>query len=227
MPPTHGFAILTSMDARLDPAKYAGLSEGDAHVIRNAGGRATDDAIRSLVISYKLLGTKEWLAIHHTNCGMEFFTNDVMGGLLESSLETAALGAEGFYDVGEGPGSSVGRDIDWLTISDQAVSVLDDVRRIREHPLVPSRIPVYGYVYDVSSGKLIGIPEATEVGKASYGIVGNGPTLRCRGPVAGSSAAHPGGLTRRCRVAPARCSRLPSAHRRPLTPPAPRRSARS
>nr|WP_292726977.1 carbonic anhydrase [Microbacterium sp. UBA837] len=71
LPPARGFAILTCMDARLDPAKYAGLSEGDAHVIRNAGGRASDDAIRSLVISYKLLATKEWFVIHHTDCGME------------------------------------------------------------------------------------------------------------------------------------------------------------
>src|SRR3954468_3844636 len=81
MPPGRHFAILTCMDARLDPAKYAGLSEGDAHVIRNAGGRASDDAIRSLVISYKLLGTREWFVIHHTNCGMEFFTDEVMRGL--------------------------------------------------------------------------------------------------------------------------------------------------
>ena len=71
LPPARQFAILTCMDARLDPAKYAGLAEGDAHVIRNAGGRATDDAIRSLVISHKLLGTREWFVIHHTNCGME------------------------------------------------------------------------------------------------------------------------------------------------------------
>ena len=78
LPPARRFAILTCMDARLDPAKYAGLSEGDAHVIRNAGGRASDDAIRSLVISYKLLGTAEWFVIHHSDCGMEFFTNDVM-----------------------------------------------------------------------------------------------------------------------------------------------------
>src|SRR5678810_615446 len=89
MPPARRFAILTCMDARLDPAKYAGLAEGDAHVIRNAGGRATDDVIRSLVISYKLLGTKEWFVIHHSNCGMELFTDDVMAGLLDNSLETA------------------------------------------------------------------------------------------------------------------------------------------
>src|SRR6185312_9305661 len=104
LPPSRRFAILTCMDARLDPAKYAGLAEGDAHVIRNAGGRASDDAIRSLVISYKLLGTKEWFVIHHTNCGMEFFTDDVIRKLLGASLETAALGPDGFYDVGAGPG---------------------------------------------------------------------------------------------------------------------------
>ena len=81
-PPARKFAILTCMDARMDPAKFAGLSEGDAHVIRNAGGRASDDAIRSLVISYKLLGTKEFFVIHHTDCGMALFNNQIMGDLL-------------------------------------------------------------------------------------------------------------------------------------------------
>ncbi len=93
LPPARRFAILTCMDARLDPAKYAGLSEGDAHVIRNAGGRASDDAIRSLVISTKLLGTREWFVIHHTDCGMEFFTDELMGDLLASSLETRGASA--------------------------------------------------------------------------------------------------------------------------------------
>ena len=166
MPPARSFAILTCMDARLDPAKYAGLAEGDAHVIRNAGGRASDDAIRSLVISYKLLGTREWFVIHHTNCGMEFFTNDVMRGLLANSLDTAALDASGFHDVGKGPGSTEAEFIDWLTIKDQSRSVTADVRRIRNHPLVPGSIPVYGYIYDVKTGKLIEVPEATSVGKA-------------------------------------------------------------
>src|SRR5215467_13978099 len=91
IPPARHFTILTCMDARLDPAKYAGLSEGDAHVIRNAGGRASDDALRSLVISYKLLGTREFFVIHHTDCGMLYFTNEVMRKLLASSLETADL----------------------------------------------------------------------------------------------------------------------------------------
>jgi len=166
LPPARGFAILTCMDARLDPAKYAGLSEGDAHVIRNAGGRASDDAIRSLVISYKLLGTKEWFVIHHSNCGMEFFTDDIMRGLLANSLETAALGDEGFYDVGTGPGSPVARNIAWLTIADQAASVRDDVARIKAHPLVPGGIPVYGYIYDVATGRLVEVPEATAAGVA-------------------------------------------------------------
>jgi len=160
MPPARHFAILTCMDARLDPARFAGLAEGDAHVIRNAGGRASDDAIRSLVISYKLLGTQEWFVIHHSNCGMEFFTNDVMRGLLASSLETATLTEKGFQDVGKGPGSHAGEYIEWLTIRDQEQSVRDDVERIREHPLVPESIAVYGYIYHVESGKLIEVPQA-------------------------------------------------------------------
>ncbi len=165
MPPARSFAVLTCMDARLDPAKYAGLAEGDAHVIRNAGGRASDDAIRSLVISYKLLGTREFFVIHHTNCGMEFFTNETMRGLLNKSLETAALTDAGFEDVGKGPGSNEGQYIEWLTIADQAKSVTDDVTRIRQHPLVPASIPIYGYIYDVKSGRLNEVPEATAAGK--------------------------------------------------------------
>jgi carbonic anhydrase len=166
LPPARRFAILTCMDARLDPAKYAGLSEGDAHVIRNAGGRASDDAIRSLVISYKLLGTREWFVIHHTNCGMEFFTDDVIRGLLANSLETAELGAEGFRDVGKGPGSAEAQFIDWLTIKNTRQAVVDDVTRIRNHPLVPGNIPVYGYVYDVKTGRLVEVEEATRAGRA-------------------------------------------------------------
>ncbi len=165
LPPARRFAILTCMDARLDPAKYAGLREGDAHVIRNAGGRASDDAIRSLVISYKLLGTREWFVVHHTNCGMEFFTDEVMRNLLASSLETAELGAQGFRDVGKGPGSPEGQFIDWLTIADARKAVVDDVTRIRRHPLVPKSIPIYGYIYDVKSGKLVEIEEATKAGR--------------------------------------------------------------
>lgn len=166
MPPGRRFAILTCMDARLDPAKFAGLSEGDAHVIRNAGGRASDDAIRSLVISYKLLGTQEWFVIHHTDCGMETFSDEIMRGLLASSLKTASVDATGWHDSGEGAGSREGDYIDWLTIQNQAASVTADVSRIRNHPLVPGTIPIYGYLYDVKSGKLIEIETATQVGKS-------------------------------------------------------------
>lgn len=167
LPPARSFAILTCMDARLDPAKYAGLAEGDAHVIRNAGGRASDDAIRSLVISYKLLGTKEFFVIHHTDCGMEFFTNDLIRGLLANSLETAALTVDGFRDVGKGPGSRAAQFVEFLPIPDQRQAVIDDVERIRKHPLVPAFIPVYGYVYDVKTGKLIEVEEATKIGSVS------------------------------------------------------------
>ena len=166
MPPGRHFAILTCMDARLDPAKYAGLAEGDAHVIRNAGGRASDDAIRSLVISYKLLGTREWFVIHHTDCGMETFNNQIMGNLLSSSLKTASVDASGWHDSGDGPGSTDGKFIEWLTISDNAQSVVEDVQRIRNNSMVPSDIPIYGYIYDCKTGKLVEVPEAKVAGKA-------------------------------------------------------------
>lgn len=167
MPPGRQFAILTCMDARLDPAKYAGLAEGDAHVIRNAGARATDDAIRSLVISYKLLGTREWFVIHHTDCGMLTFNNEIMGNLLSGSLKTASVDASGWHDSNAGGGTTDGKYINWLTFSDNAKSVLEDVQRIRNNSMVPSDIPIYGYIYDCSSGKLVEVPEATEAGKAS------------------------------------------------------------
>ncbi len=166
MPPARRFAILTCMDARLDPARFAGLAEGDAHVIRNAGGRASDDAIRSLVISYKLLGTREWFVVHHTSCGMLFFTGEIISDLLAHSLETAQLEGGRWKDVGKGPGSREGEYLNWLTIRDLAQSVVDDVTRIRQHPLVPDRIPVYGYIYEVETGRLVEVPEATRVGRA-------------------------------------------------------------
>jgi carbonic anhydrase len=166
LPPARRFAILTCMDARIDPAKLAGLREGDAHVIRNAGGRASDDAIRSLVISYKLLGTAEWFVIHHSNCGMELFTDEVIRSLLASSLGTSSYDGTGWKDGGKGPGSRHGDFLDWLTIDNQAKSVALDVERIRNHPLVPGRIPIYGFIYQVETGKLVEVREATDIGKA-------------------------------------------------------------
>jgi carbonic anhydrase len=165
LPPARHFAILTCMDARLDPAKYAGLAEGDAHVIRTAGGRASDDAIRSLVISHKLLGTREWFVIHHSDCGMTLFNDDVIANLLEQSLDTAELTNNGWKDHGKSPGSSQGHFIKWLTFTKLEQSVMDDVRRIREHPLVPGNIPIYGYYYNVTTGRLIEVPEATVIGR--------------------------------------------------------------
>jgi len=176
------FAILTCMDPRIDPNKILGLKEGDAVTIRNAGGRASDDAIRSLIVSYKLLGTKEWFVIHHTDCGMQKFNNDVMGCLLEHSLETAHIFKNcnvdlrpvesvcrcEWKDTGKCPGSIVGRCIDWLPIlHGLEKSVIDDVSKIRHHPLIPQNIPIYGYIFDIHTGHLIPVPAAMEIGRAT------------------------------------------------------------
>jgi carbonic anhydrase len=159
-------AVLTCMDARLDPHRFLGLAEGEAHIIRNAGGRASADAIRSLIVSYKLLGTQEWFVIHHTDCGMESINRAKMSELLRNSLETAKRTPDGWVDIGSGPGSTAGADIDWLEFSDPLSSVIDDVRTLREHPLVPKRIPIYGFIYDVHSGRLEEVTEAMQVGAA-------------------------------------------------------------
>jgi carbonic anhydrase len=169
LPPARRFAILTCMDARIDPAKLAGLAEGDAHVIRNAGGRASDDAIRSLVISHKLLGTNEWFVIHHTGCGMLLFTDDVMRGLLAQSLATASFDGKVWTDPKGSDGSHAGDFVNWLAFNDLAESVVIDVERIRTHPLVSDAIPIYGFIYDVASGRLIEVPTATERRRATPG----------------------------------------------------------
>jgi carbonic anhydrase len=140
MPPARQVAIVTCMDARLHPAKFLGLEVGDAHVIRNAGGRASDDAIRSLIISSQLLGTKEFAVIHHTDCGMLTFSNDD----LRSKLA----------DQGDASG------IDFLPFSDNEASVRDDVEKIRSSPFIPDGIPVSGYIYDVETGALQTVVEA-------------------------------------------------------------------
>jgi carbonic anhydrase len=158
--PGRHFAILTCMDARLDPAKFAGLNEGDAHVIRNAGGRASDDAIRSLVISHKLLGTTEWFVVQHTNCGMELFNDQIMGNLLADGLHTAEFDGTLWKNPAPTsenikPGSNEGQYIKWLTFKGLNDNVKEDVSRIKAHSLVSSAIQVYGYIYDVSTGSLI------------------------------------------------------------------------
>ncbi len=136
MPPARHVAVLVCMDARLHPEKFLGLEEGDAHVVRNAGGRASDDAIRSLVISYKLLGTREFLVIHHTDCGMLTFTNDQLREMLRNDLNADAS------------------EIDFLPFSDLDESVRQDVQTIRSSPLIPGDISVSGFVFDVKTGRL-------------------------------------------------------------------------
>jgi carbonic anhydrase len=167
LPPARRFAILTCMDARLDPAKYAGLAEGDAHVIRNAGGRASDDAIRSLVISHKLLGSNEWFVIHHSDCGMQLFTNEIIGDLLADDLGTAQFDGKKWSNPKHSGGSVAGKFVHWHTFEDNAKSVVEDVQRIRSHPLVPKQIPICGFNYDVKTGRLDEVTEATAAGKVA------------------------------------------------------------
>ena len=144
----------------MDQAKIAGLSEGDAHVIRNAGGRASDDAIRSLIISHKFLGTTEWFVIQHTGCGMATVTDAEIAQLLEEDLETAVHNGQCWENpqressANTKPGSDLGHSIHWHTIADLQQSVLDDVKTIQNHPLVPSHIRVHGFIYDVKTGQL-------------------------------------------------------------------------
>jgi carbonic anhydrase len=132
MPPGRKFAVVTCMDARLDPAGFLGLEEGDAHVIRNAGGLVNDETIRSLLISHHLLGTQEAVVIGHTDCGMLTFTND---------------------DVHEklGPESE---SIDFQPFPDVADRVRQSVETIRSHPLLPDSFGATGFVYDVRSGRI-------------------------------------------------------------------------
>jgi len=136
MPPARATAILTCMDARLHPAKFLGLGIGDAHVIRNAGGRASEDAVRSLIISSRLLGTREFAVIHHTDCGMLTFSNDDLREKL--AAETGADASR----------------IDFLPFGDLEQSVRDDVATITASPFIDADIPVSGFVYDVASGRL-------------------------------------------------------------------------
>src|SRR3989442_1647104 len=139
MPPGRHVAVLTCMDARLDPARALGLEEGDAHVIRNAGGRASDDALRSLAISQQLLGTREIVVIHHTDCGMLTFTNEQLRAKLQQDLGADASA------------------VDFLPFSDLERSVRDDVERLRASPLLLKDAPIAGLVYDVKTGTLASV----------------------------------------------------------------------
>src|SRR6266851_470139 len=137
MPPGRHVAVLTCMDARLDPARFLGLEEGDAHVIRNAGGRASEDALRSLTISEQLLGTNEVVVIHHTDCGMLTFSNEDLRNKLKQELNADA------------------DDIDFLPFKNLEQSVREDVATIKNSPLILKNIDVSGFIYDVKSGRLL------------------------------------------------------------------------
>jgi carbonic anhydrase len=132
MPPAQHLAVLTCMDARIHPERALGLDIGDAHMIRNAGGRASDDAIRSLVISTELLGTNEFAVMHHTDCGMLTFTNADLHGRLGSESES----------------------IDFQPFPDVAERVRQSVETVRSHPLLPDSFEATGFVYDVRSGRI-------------------------------------------------------------------------
>lgn len=136
IPPARRVAVVTCMDARLDPEEFLGLEAGDAHVIRNAGGRVSEDAIRSLVISERLLGTNEVVVIHHTGCGMLTFTNEDLSSKIREDLGVDASGR------------------DFLPFPDLEESVRDDVALLRDSELVPDDIAVYGAIYDVETGEL-------------------------------------------------------------------------
>jgi len=159
--PRRRLAILTCMDARMDPARFSGLSEGDAHVIRNAGGRASDDAIRSLVVSCKLMGTTDWAVIHHTGCGMQSYTDEDIRHLLGLDDEVQAEGTK-WHHVQKS--AQTPADIHWLTFSDLVQSIIDDVRVIREHPLVPDSVAIYGFIYHIHHGTLEPVSEANRIG---------------------------------------------------------------
>ena len=135
IPPGRKLAVVACMDARLDPARALGLEEGDAHVIRNAGGRAAD-ALRSLVISQQLLGTNEVIVLHHTDCGMLSFDNATLQGICQERLGVDAA------------------DMDFLPFGDLEQSVRDDVALIRSSPVIPDDITVSGFIYDVKTGRI-------------------------------------------------------------------------
>lgn len=140
-PPKRKVAVLTCMDARLHPETFLGLKLGDAHVIRNAGGKVTEDALRSLVISQRMLGTQEVIIIQHTDCGMMSTTDE---GIAEKVKE----------DLG------VDTNLDFLTFENLRESVESDVGKLRNTSLIPDDVPIIGAIYDVKSGK---VEEVTRV----------------------------------------------------------------
>jgi len=137
MPPGRKLAVVACMDARLTIEPMLGLKTGDAHIIRNAGGIVTEDALRSLIISHELLGTEEFMIINHTDCGMLTFQNDGLRDRLEQSTGSSAIVPAAFH-----------------SFSNVEDNVRRQILRLRSHPWVPQDVPVRGFVYDVKSGRL-------------------------------------------------------------------------
>ena len=142
LPPNLPVAVLTCIDARVHPERFLGLEIGDAHVVRNAGGRASDDAARSLIISSQLLGTRQLMVIHHTDCGMLTFTNEDIWGKLEGETGERA------------------NHIDFMPFSDVEESVREDVLTLRTNPFLPKDVEVSGWVYDVRTGRIERVADA-------------------------------------------------------------------
>jgi carbonic anhydrase len=175
LPSGHRLAILTCMDARIEPSKLVGVRGSAAHVIRNAGARATEDAIRSLVLSYQLLGTREWFVVQHSHCGMALLTEDLTRELLHGASRAGSSGVK--ISV---PSAREGRQIHKLALRDQEQSVAADVARIRNHPLVPADVPIYGYIYHVETGRFLAVPNASENAVRSAPQVSASPCAAAR-----------------------------------------------
>lgn len=137
MPPARKIAIIACMDARLTVEEFLGLKTGDAHIIRNAGGIATEDAIRSLLISHYLLGTREFMIVNHTDCGMLTFKDEELRRRLTEQCGTAVFAPKHFHAFG-----------------DIAGNVREQIQCVRSHPWIPKEIPVRGFIFDVHSGRL-------------------------------------------------------------------------
>lgn len=175
--------LLTCMDARMLTHDIMGFEAGDMYVIRNAGGRASDDALRSLIIASKLLQAQQFFVVHHTDCGMQRFTDTSMSELLQSSMQHGARVSYCSVTLRKGHKNKISpcerstccredacigyQCIDWMTIQDGLCkSVLEDVIKIRNHPLISLEIPIYGFIFDVMTGKLIPVDKAIEAGRA-------------------------------------------------------------
>lgn len=137
MPPARKLAILACMDARLTVEQFLGLKTGEAHIIRNAGGIATDDAVRSLVISHYLLGTEEFMIVNHTDCGMLTFKDEELRHKLQKTTGATAVAPTAFH-----------------AFSNLEANVREQIQKLRSHPWVPQQIPIRGFIYDVKTGRL-------------------------------------------------------------------------